>query len=303
MRRAKTIEIFPLLYSLGIIIEYLFFLVYTVPIIGGTFMQCKKCGFETDDLAKFCPQCGASLSEGDRHLDDICENEVDTDCVDSDAPKKDFEDATIEHNAQNDNSTFASWYYVGPNNEQKGPFTKGEMVNYLNQSIISGNTFVWKSGLSDWIRLRDSELASYIHQREYGQMAGTPNQPNFTYQQQDLYIENRSIALDVVLTIVTCGLYGLYWLYCLAKNVNIVAMSNGKSPLPGAGMVVLLNVVTCGIYGLYFYWKAGKIISGVHQKNGYVADDDALILVLFSIFGLSILSNAILENNLNEVSL
>ena len=62
-------------------------------------------------------------------------------------------------------------------------------------------------------------------------------------------IERRNIAVCIVLTLVTCGIYGIYWIVCLTNDVNTVSGDvNGTS----GGMVVLLTIVTCGIYGIYW---------------------------------------------------
>ena len=33
-------------------------------------------------------------------------------------------------------------------------------------------------------------------------------------------IERRNIAVCIVLTLVTCGIYGIYWIVCLTNDVN-----------------------------------------------------------------------------------
>lgn len=52
-------------------------------------------------------------------------------------------------------------------------------------------------------------------------------------------VKQRSVALCVVLTIVTCGLYGLYWMYCLHQDV--CTLSETKS---SAGMAIVLMLLT-----------------------------------------------------------
>ena len=48
-------------------------------------------------------------------------------------------------------------------------------------------------------------------------------------------IERRNIAVCIVLTLVTCGIYGIYWIVCLTNDVNTVSGDvNGTS----GGMVV-----------------------------------------------------------------
>ena len=36
-------------------------------------------------------------------------------------------------------------------------------------------------------------------------------------------IERRNIAVCIVLTLVTCGIYGIYWIVCLTNDVNTVS--------------------------------------------------------------------------------
>ena len=43
-------------------------------------------------------------------------------------------------------------------------------------------------------------------------------------------IERRNIAVCIVLTLVTCGIYGIYWIVCLTNDVNTVSGDvNGTS--------------------------------------------------------------------------
>ena len=37
-------------------------------------------------------------------------------------------------------------------------------------------------------------------------------------------IERRNIAVCIVLTLVTCGIYGIYWIVCLTNDVNTVSV-------------------------------------------------------------------------------
>ncbi len=36
-------------------------------------------------------------------------------------------------------------------------------------------------------------------------------------------IQERNIVLSVVLSVVTCGIYGLYWFVCLTNDVNTIS--------------------------------------------------------------------------------
>ena len=77
-------------------------------------------------------------------------------------------------------------------------------------------------------------------------------------------IERRNIAVCIVLTLVTCGIYGIYWIVCLTNDVNTVSGDvNGTS----GGMVVLLTIVTCGIYGIYWMLKLNDEINLLRERS------------------------------------
>lgn len=106
----------------------------------------------------------------------------------------------------------------------------------------------------------------------------------------------RSIGLCIVLSIITCGIYGYYWLYCIHKDVQTV------SPNPmttDGGMVVLLTIVTCGIYGMYWAFKMGQQLDEAKGLPLGTGNSSVIYLVL-SIFGLSIVAWALMQSELNR---
>ena len=54
-------------------------------------------------------------------------------------------------------------------------------------------------------------------------------------------MEKKNLALYIILSIVTCGIFALVWLAMLANDLR--TMSNDESKMSG-GMVVLLTIVT-----------------------------------------------------------
>ena len=112
-------------------------------------------------------------------------------------------------------------------------------------------------------------------------------------------IQRRNIALYIVLTLVTCGIFGLYWLVVLNNDCNnAAAISDGTS----GGVVILLSIVTCGIYGLYWYYKMGQNLDIALQNRGRVPSNKSVILLVLSIFGLGIVSSALIQDDLNKIS-
>lgn len=139
------------------------------------------------------------------------------------------------------------------------------------------------------------------------QQGNPQNQQNYSqqynYQPSGGYhvpIPQRSIATCVILSIVTCGIYGLYWLACLVDNLNTAAQYPQDTT---GGTVLLLTLVTCGIYGLYWLYKAGEKVNRIHQFNGEYTDSTTSVLyLLLGIFGFSIISYCLIQSELNKVA-
>ncbi len=103
---------------------------------------------------------------------------------------------------------------------------------------------------------------------------------------------NKNIAVCVILSIVTCGIYGLYWMYTLNEAACLVNPAEWNTP---GGMVIVLSIVTCGIYGIYWNYKMGKTFAVIPG-----ASDNSLLYILLSIFGLGIVNFCIMQSDVNR---
>ena len=184
-------------------------------------------------------------------------------------------------------SSSNDWYYV-ENNDSKGPFSESDMKGFMDSGILTGNSFVWKTGMQDWERLKNTELAS--NERVHVE-------PSFSFTSG--VVKEKSIGLCVVLSIVTCGIYGIYWLYTIAHDLNDLCESQNQEKGAEPGLVVVLSIVTCGIYLLYYLWKAGKMVSSLTRSNGHHPSDDSIVLMVLSILQLSLVSYCILQSHIN----
>ena len=113
----------------------------------------------------------------------------------------------------------------------------------------------------------------------------------------DRVIVNKSIGLYIVLTIITCGIFGLFWLYTIAEDMNYLAQDGDMT---SGGMVVLLSFVTCGIYGWYWLFKQGERVDKMKMANGEPTSSSGIIYLVLAIFGLSIVSYALIQSEINK---
>ena len=79
-------------------------------------------------------------------------------------------------------------------------------------------------------------------------------------------MRERSIAVSIILSLVTCGFYGIYWFVVLTDDARI---ESGESNTTSGLVSFLLTLVTCGIYGFYWAYKMGKTIATAESKTVY----------------------------------
>ena len=109
-----------------------------------------------------------------------------------------------------------------------------------------------------------------------------------------VHIAPRGIALAIVLSILTCGIYAIYWFVALTDEMNRL------SPRPNdtsGGVAFLLNLITCGIYGYYWSYVMG---SKQDQMNRHPNGSTGVLYLILSLFGLGIVVYALMQDAINK---
>lgn len=110
-------------------------------------------------------------------------------------------------------------------------------------------------------------------------------------------IKRRNILVCLILSIVTFGIYSIYWLYTLIDTTYKLTDANGNPALD-----IIFIIITFGFYGFYLWYKLSKLNAEFNQQyNINPANNTILYLVLY-LFGLSFVNFMILQNDLNKVS-
>ena len=105
----------------------------------------------------------------------------------------------------------------------------------------------------------------------------------------------RNLAVAIILTLVTCGIYGIYWFMKLTDEVNALT---GNTNDTSGGMAFLLDLVTCGIYGIYWSYKMGCKQDDYSNGN----DTHAILYLVLSLFGFNIVIYALLQDMINKAT-
>lgn len=106
-------------------------------------------------------------------------------------------------------------------------------------------------------------------------------------------IQPRNIALCIIFSITTFGIYGIYWMIKINDEVNTLA---GETSATTGGMVFLFSLITCGIYGLYWQFKMGERCDKIRGVNG---SSNVLYLIL-GILGFMIISMCLMQDTVNK---
>lgn len=111
-------------------------------------------------------------------------------------------------------------------------------------------------------------------------------------------IRERNIATCILLSIFTCGIYAIVWFITLTDDA--ASASDDKS-LSG-GVAFLLSIVTCGIYTLYWSYLMGKKIRDAKEKAGLTANDNSVLYLVLSLFGLGLVNYCLMQSDLNDIA-
>lgn len=106
-------------------------------------------------------------------------------------------------------------------------------------------------------------------------------------------MKQRNIVTAVILTIVTCGIYGIYWGIMLAKEAVSV-----KDPADSAILEILL-VLFLPFVGFFLAEK--KFAEGCAAR-GIPHSDNSVLYLILGLVGLGIVNYCMMQNDLNKLA-
>ena len=110
-----------------------------------------------------------------------------------------------------------------------------------------------------------------------------------------IQINKRSIGICILLSIITCGIYGIYWMYLLVKNTRSIQKNTDNCK----GEMLCLIFVP--FYSLYWWYTRGEKVRQGFAEHDYNATGGGVVYLVLAIFGLSIVSMAIMQSDFNSL--
>lgn len=97
-------------------------------------------------------------------------------------------------------------------------------------------------------------------------------------------IQQRSLLKLFLLSIITCGIYGIVFWCKYAEDVNRVCAGDGKET-KGYIVMILLTIVTCGIYYYVWLYGVGNRLMETGPKYGVSFSESGTSVLMWMLFG------------------
>lgn len=112
-------------------------------------------------------------------------------------------------------------------------------------------------------------------------------------------MKRRDIIVCLILSVVTCGIYGWYWMYCVTEEIG---EASGDKSISG-GMAVFLTLVSCTFFGIYWAYKMGELLEKAKFERGesVTSSDLPILYLILQIIELLFVNLALMQNELNKL--
>ncbi len=215
-------------------------------------MFCPNCGQQIPDQAKFCPSCGAPIIRPAGSFSEKMDNAKKAVNEAADTAAGVLNEAADSVSEAADKAADAAEQAMGTAKEK------------LNDAADSVDAAV-------------KEFETDFENNFNG------NQPQGSGTLLPLRTD-RSLLAYVLLSIITCGIYGYYFIFTVARDIN-TACEDDDEETAGLGMYILLSFITCGFYNLYWEYKLGNRLAKNGPYFGVQIQENGTTILLWKLIG------------------
>ncbi len=109
-----------------------------------------------------------------------------------------------------------------------------------------------------------------------------------------MFIEKRNALTNILLSIVTCGIYGIIWAIAMVKDV--VKLNDDPND---NGLVETILMIFLPFLGFFL---AEKKLADACAKKGIQHQESSIVYLLLGLFGLGIVNYYLLQTELNRIA-
>ena len=130
-----------------------------------------------------------------------------------------------------------------------------------------------------------SSKTSYNQNTGYQGQETAYTNDNTNYSNGSPLKTDRSLLIYILLGVLTCGIYCFYFMYTVARDVNIACEGDGKHTA-GVLQLILLSLVTCGVYGWIWQYSLGNRLAENGNRYGMNFQENGTTILMWGLFGL-----------------
>ena len=109
----------------------------------------------------------------------------------------------------------------------------------------------------------------------------------------------RDVVKYIILSIVTCGIWGLVWVYQVGTDI---AMLRGDDK-PSVVVDLVLSFVSCGLWGFVCAYRWPEYLNEELARRGRTVDTNLPAMsLLMAFFGLHVVGLVLMQESLNKVA-
>ncbi|MBO4236014.1 MAG: DUF4234 domain-containing protein, partial [Firmicutes bacterium] len=257
---------------------------------------CQECGKEMFDDAMVCPNCGTYqtiLTKADEIVNGV--NEAVSDVAETETMS--FADMAAQEHVptfETEESRTAPASFEMPN-------TAAYQNQNYQENTYQGNAYQGNTYNGGAYQGNAPQGAAYTYD---GNNYGGGDQ-RFTAPTGAAYpIQKYSFWKYLLLGLITCGIYNLYYMYKWTEDTNRLSQGVYKLSMNYL-LVFLLGIVTCGIYYYVWVYQQGERLKVVGDSNGIMINETGVHHLLLSLLlgGVgALVSQYIFFNNTNRIS-
>ena len=111
-------------------------------------------------------------------------------------------------------------------------------------------------------------------------------------------MKKRNLALCVIFSIITFGIYAIFWFIKINNDANELANPPKKT---SGGVAFLLTLITFGLYGIYWSYKMGKQLDSALEQRNMPPKNGAVLYLILSVIGLGFVAWILMQNSINSM--
>lgn len=116
-------------------------------------------------------------------------------------------------------------------------------------------------------------------------------------------VANRHPAVVVLLSLVTCGLYGVYWLYRTTAELRNATGDDRLRP----GVDLLIGLLTLGLWYIFVQYRNARVIHRARSAFEPGVSDHSVLVLVLNVLALfvgvtGLVAIYVLQGDLNELA-